>query len=55
MRMAKLISAATRGDGMVGEDVTANARTIADIPHMLKGEDWPDRIEITRRSLHVAR
>jgi DNA ligase (NAD+) len=30
-----LISAATRGDGTVGENVTANARTIADIPHRL--------------------
>lgn len=32
-----LVSAATRGDGMEGEDVTANVRTIADIPHHLRG------------------
>jgi DNA ligase (NAD+) len=32
-----LIQAATRGDGMVGEDVTANVRTIADIPERLTG------------------
>ena len=32
-----LVQAATRGDGRVGEDVTANVRTIADIPHRLKG------------------
>ncbi len=32
----KLVLAATRGDGSVGEDVTANVRTIADIPQMLK-------------------
>jgi DNA ligase (NAD+) len=32
-----LVSAATRGDGLVGEDVTANVRTIADIPHRLAG------------------
>lgn len=32
-----LIQAATRGDGTTGENVTANARTIADIPHALKG------------------
>ncbi len=33
----QLVSAATRGDGEVGEDVTANARTIGDIPQALKG------------------
>ncbi|GGF72064.1 DNA ligase [Paracoccus acridae] len=32
-----LVQAATRGDGAVGENVTANARTIADIPHRLTG------------------
>lgn len=41
-----LISGATRGDGRVGEDVTANLKTLPDIPHKLKGEGWPDRIEI---------
>ncbi|MCE7026841.1 NAD-dependent DNA ligase LigA [Jiella avicenniae] len=33
----RLVSAATRGDGTVGEDVTANALTIDDIPHRLSG------------------
>ena len=33
-----LIQAATRGDGQEGEDVTANVRTIRDIPHELKGK-----------------
>ncbi|MDO5604693.1 MAG: NAD-dependent DNA ligase LigA [Paracoccus sp. (in: a-proteobacteria)] len=33
----RLVQAATRGDGTVGENVTANARTIADIPQMLGG------------------
>jgi DNA ligase (NAD+) len=33
----KLVKAATRGDGEVGEDVTANARTIKDIPQILTG------------------
>jgi DNA ligase (NAD+) len=34
----KLVEAATRGDGMEGENVTANAMTVKDIPHELKGE-----------------
>lgn len=38
--------AATRGDGRVGEDVTANVRTIANIPHRLKGENIPHRVEV---------
>lgn len=39
-----LIQAATRGDGAVGENVTANARTIVDIPHQLTGA--PDILEV---------
>jgi len=42
----RLVRAATRGNGEVGEDVTANARTIDDIPGELAGDNWPDRIEI---------
>ena len=41
-----LVRAATRGDGFTGEDVTANVRTIADIPHTLKGHDVPAVCEI---------
>jgi DNA ligase (NAD+) len=41
----KLVQAATRGDGQVGEDVTANARTIDDIPEELP-PDAPDIFEI---------
>lgn len=37
---------ATRGNGTVGEDVTANIRTIADVPRQLGGEGWPALIEI---------
>ena len=40
-----LSRAATRGDGWVGEDVTANVRTISCIPHRLKGV-VPARVEI---------
>ncbi|KCZ53104.1 NAD-dependent DNA ligase LigA [Hyphomonas pacifica] len=42
----QLVRAATRGNGQVGEDVTANARTLKDIPVSLKGKRWPDFIEI---------
>ncbi|MCG6113030.1 MAG: NAD-dependent DNA ligase LigA [Paracoccus sp.] len=40
-----LVQAATRGDGAVGENVTANARTIADIPHQLPA-DAPSILEV---------
>jgi DNA ligase (NAD+) len=36
-----LVKAATRGDGYEGEDVTANVRTIKEIPHKLKGKKIP--------------
>ncbi len=41
-----LVRAATRGDGRVGEDVTANVSTIAEIPRRLKGGGFPEVIEI---------
>ncbi|MBB4002296.1 NAD-dependent DNA ligase LigA [Aurantimonas endophytica] len=41
----ELVSAATRGDGTTGEDVTRNARTVADIPNRLKGS-VPDIFEV---------
>ncbi|MEI8231632.1 MAG: NAD-dependent DNA ligase LigA [Actinomycetes bacterium] len=41
-----LISAATRGDGAVGEDVTNNVKTIKQIPQKLKGENHPKVVEI---------
>ena len=42
----ELVQAATRGDGRVGEDVTANIRTIDDIPHRLTGDDLPAVLEV---------
>lgn len=42
----QLVSAATRGDGVVGEDVTANVRTIRGIPHALAGAGHPPVVEI---------
>jgi DNA ligase (NAD+) len=41
-----LIKAATRGDGFEGEDVTANVRTIGDIPHKLEGRAIPAVCEV---------
>ncbi len=40
----KLVQAATRGDGEVGENVTANARTVSDIPEQI--ENAPDILEV---------
>ncbi|MGM4967626.1 NAD-dependent DNA ligase LigA [Tardiphaga sp. 1201_B9_N1_1] len=42
----ELIRAATRGDGFTGEDVTANVRTIKDIPTTLKGKHIPAACEL---------
>ncbi|MGW1129386.1 NAD-dependent DNA ligase LigA [Streptomyces sp. NPDC002526] len=41
-----LTRAATRGDGRTGEDITPNVRTIADIPHRLKGDRVPPLVEV---------
>ncbi|MBE6484781.1 MAG: NAD-dependent DNA ligase LigA [Actinomycetaceae bacterium] len=42
----RLTVAATRGDGVTGEDVTRNVRTIAAIPEQLSGVDYPDVMEV---------
>ena len=46
-RNGKLFRALTRGDGTVGDDVTANVRNISNIPQALKGPaTWPEEFEI---------
>ncbi|MFL1875756.1 NAD-dependent DNA ligase LigA [Hansschlegelia beijingensis] len=42
----RFLRGATRGDGAVGEDVTANLRTIADVPERLVGDDVPEVLEV---------
>ncbi|RFU19517.1 NAD-dependent DNA ligase LigA [Geodermatophilus marinus] len=42
----RLVRAATRGDGVTGEDVTPNVRTMRDIPQQLTGQDLPAQLEV---------
>ena len=42
----RLVRAATRGDGVTGEDVTANVRTMRDVPQHLTGPDVPQLLEV---------
>jgi DNA ligase (NAD+) len=42
----RLVRAATRGDGRIGEDVTLNVRTIDDVPERLSGDEVPDLLEV---------
>ena len=42
----KLVRALTRGNGVTGEDVTLNIRTIASVPHELKGSGFPNVLEV---------
>src|SRR5262245_39342170 len=41
----KLVRGATRGDGVRGEEVTQNLRTIKSVPLQLSGSGWPQRLE----------
>src|SRR5262249_36655886 len=45
-RQGRLAQGATRGDGITGENVTTNLRTLATIPETLAGKEWPALIEI---------
>ncbi len=45
-RGGRLFRALTRGDGVVGDDVTANALRIGNIPEKLEGTGWPEEFEI---------
>ncbi|MBU2737946.1 NAD-dependent DNA ligase LigA [Acidithiobacillus concretivorus] len=42
----QLLQAGTRGDGSTGEDVTSNVRSIRNVPLQLKGENWPNVLEV---------
>jgi DNA ligase (NAD+) len=42
----RMVRAATRGDGTTGEDVTANVRTMENVPQQLTGDDVPELLEV---------
>src|SRR5262249_51645281 len=42
----RLVTAATRGDGRTGEDVTGNVRTIREVPERLSGPEVPEFVEV---------
>jgi DNA ligase (NAD+) len=50
----RLVQGATRGDGYEGENVTANVRTIADIPHEIRASGFPDPFEV-RGEIYMSR
>ncbi len=41
-----LVTGVTRGNGVEGEDVTANLRTVLDLPLRLRGRGWPQKMEV---------
>ncbi len=45
-RDGKLVRGATRGDGSTGEDISANVRTIRNVPLKLQGSGWPSVLEV---------
>jgi DNA ligase (NAD+) len=42
----RFVVGATRGNGIIGEDVTANLRTVGDVPLVLRGKGWPGLMEV---------
>ncbi|MDR0779472.1 MAG: NAD-dependent DNA ligase LigA [Pseudomonadales bacterium] len=50
----RLVRGATRGDGTTGEDITANIRTVRNIPLRLQGSGWPARLEV-RGEVYMSR
>ncbi|HLC09403.1 MAG TPA: NAD-dependent DNA ligase LigA, partial [Methyloceanibacter sp.] len=50
----RLVQGATRGDGYEGENVTANVRTISDIPKLIKTRSFPDPFEV-RGEIYMSR
>ena len=50
----RLVQGATRGDGYQGENVTANVRTIPDIPKAIKSKSFPDPFEV-RGEIYMSR
>ena len=50
----RLVQGATRGDGYEGENVTANVRTVPDIPHRIKSKSFPDLFEV-RGEIYMSR
>lgn len=53
-QQGQLVRAATRGDGLTGEDVTQNVRTIESVPLVLRGAGFPDKLEV-RGEVYIAR
>ena len=49
-----LVTGATRGNGVVGEDVTPNLRTVLDLPLHLHGKGWPKQMEV-RGEVYLSR
>jgi DNA ligase (NAD+) len=45
-RRGRLVVGATRGNGVIGEDITANLKTIQDVPLVLRGSDHPELMEV---------